>query len=67
MQRTYLTGVIGTRSYKVINRCNRMLANVDKIADMSTNDKEDYKAMVHFIRGYAYYVLLQNWGTLSYC
>ena len=48
--------------YKVINRCNRMLANVDKIADMSTNDKADYKAMVHFIRGYAYYVLLQNWG-----
>ena len=48
--------------YKIINRCNRMLANVDKVGDMSTNDKEDYKAMVHFIRGYAYYILLQNWG-----
>ena len=39
-----------------------MLEKVDKIGDMSNNDKADYKAMVHFIRGYAYYVLLQNWG-----
>ena len=48
--------------YKIIRRCNLMLEKVDKIGDMSNNDKADYKAMVHFIRGYAYYVLLQNWG-----
>ena len=48
--------------YKVINRCNRMLANVDGVGDMTDNDKAEYKAMVHFIRGYAYYLLMQNWG-----
>ena len=48
--------------YKIIRRCNLMLSKVDKIADMTNNDKADYKAMVHFIRGYAYYILLQNWG-----
>ncbi len=48
--------------YKVINRCNRMLANVDKVGDMKEGDRTEYKAMVHFLRGYAYYNLLMNWG-----
>lgn len=51
-----------TNMYKVINRCNRMLANIDNVGDMSSSDKDEYKAMVHFMRGYAYYILMQNWG-----
>lgn len=48
--------------YRVIRRCNLMLANVDDVHDMSTFDKQLYKGYVHFLRGYAYYHLLMNWG-----
>lgn len=50
------------KMYKIINRCNRMLANVDKVGDMTDTDRRAYKAYVHFMRGYAYYHLLMNWG-----
>ncbi len=50
------------RMYRVIRRCNYMLANVDKVGDMSTREKQLYKGYVHFLRGYAYYHLLMNWG-----
>ncbi|RNC63841.1 RagB/SusD family nutrient uptake outer membrane protein [Proteiniphilum sp. X52] len=48
--------------YSVIRRCNIMLANVDKVEDMNTLDKQKYRGYVHFLRGYAYYHLLMNWG-----
>lgn len=48
--------------YQVIRRCNTMLKNVDKVGNMSTRDKQTYKGYVHFMRGYAYYHLLMNWG-----
>ncbi|MEL7655056.1 MAG: RagB/SusD family nutrient uptake outer membrane protein, partial [Bacillota bacterium] len=50
------------RMYKVIRRCNTMLNEVDKVTDMSTRDRQIYKGYVHFLRGYAYYHLLMNWG-----
>jgi len=48
--------------YRVIRRCNYMLANIDGVADMTTREKQNYKGYVHFLRGYAYYHLLMNWG-----
>ncbi|GAE15855.1 RagB/SusD family nutrient uptake outer membrane protein [Bacteroides pyogenes] len=48
--------------YRVIARCNKMLVNVENVQDMTDGDKREYKAYVHFIRGYAYYHLLMNWG-----
>lgn len=48
--------------YKIINRCNRMLANVDQVQDMTDTDRREYKAYVHFMRAYAYYHLFVNWG-----
>ncbi|MFV0266016.1 MAG: RagB/SusD family nutrient uptake outer membrane protein [Draconibacterium sp.] len=50
------------RMYRVVRRCNTMLASVDNVGDMSTNEKQRYKGYVHFLRGYAYYHLLINWG-----
>lgn len=50
--------------YKVVRRCNTMLQDVDKVTDMTTREKQLYKGYVHFIRGYAYYHLLVNWGPL---
>lgn len=50
--------------YKIIQRCNKMLANVDKVGDMVDGDRREYKAYVHFMRGWAYYHLLINWGPI---
>lgn len=50
--------------YKIINRCNRMLLNVDNVGDMTDSDRRLYKSYVHFMRGYAYYHLLMNWGPI---
>lgn len=48
--------------YNVIRRCNTMLAEIDNVTDMSTREKQTYRGYVHFLRGYAYYHLLMNWG-----
>jgi hypothetical protein len=50
--------------YRIIRRCNIMLAEIDKIPDMTTMQKQEYRSYVHFMRGYAYYHLLMNWGPL---
>lgn len=50
--------------YKVVRRCNVMLKNIDNVTDMSTREKQMYRGYVHFMRGYAYYHLLMNWGPL---
>jgi hypothetical protein len=50
------------RMYRIIARCNLMLSEADNVKDMSTLDKQLYKGYVHFLRGYAYYHLLMNWG-----
>lgn len=52
------------RMYTVVQRCNKMLQNVDKIGDMTDGDRREYKAYIHFLRGWAYYHLLVNWGPL---
>lgn len=48
--------------YRVIRRCNTMLANIDKVVDMTSSEKDEYRGYVHFMRGYAYYHLFMNWG-----
>lgn len=55
---------IWPKMYTIINRCNTMLANVDKVTDMTAFDRRVYTSYVHFMRGYAYYHLLMNWGPL---
>lgn len=50
--------------YRVIARCNKMLQNVSKVEDMGEIERRRYISYVHFMRGYAYYHLLMNWGPL---
>ncbi len=58
------TMYIWDRMYKIINRCNEMLIKVKDVPGMSISQKAEYIAYTHFMRGYAYYFLLQNWGPL---
>lgn len=50
--------------YKIINRVNEMLVKVDDVPGMTRSEIAEYKGYAHFMRGYAYYLLLQNWGPL---
>jgi len=50
--------------YLVVRKCNTILANMDKVADMSTLDKRETLGYVYFMRAYAYYQLLMQYGPL---
>lgn len=50
--------------YKIVARCNKMLVEVNNVPDMTEIDRRRYVGYVHFMRGYAYYHLLMNWGPL---
>lgn len=50
--------------YLIIQRCNKMLANVNGVEDMVDSDRREYRAYAHFLRGWAYYHILMNWGPL---
>lgn len=50
--------------YIIIARCNKMLKEVYNVPDMNEIDRRRYLGYVHFMRGYAYYHLLMNWGPL---
>lgn len=44
---------VWSNMYSIIRRCNHMLAQVDKVEDMNTREKQTYKSYVHFMRGFA--------------
>lgn len=50
--------------YVIVARCNKMLKEVYNVPDMNEMDRRRYIGYVHFMRGYAYYHLLMNWGPL---
>lgn len=47
--------------YLGINRANTLLANIDR-ADMNEALREQYRGEALFLRGYYYFVLVDNWG-----
>ena len=58
-------GVFETRyhnNYKAIRRCNTILKNLDAVPGLSAQDKALMLGYIHFMRGYAYYRLLVDWG-----
>jgi hypothetical protein len=50
--------------YVIIRRANTILANLDKAADMTALDRRDILAFTYFLRAYAYYQLLMQYGPI---
>lgn len=48
--------------YKVIRKCNLILENMERPADMSTVDRRRIEGYTRFIRAYAYYNILIDYG-----
>jgi susD homolog len=69
----YITGEINSKNlgnfeerysnnYKAIRRCNTVLSNLNKVPNLNTTDRKDILGYTHFMRAYAYYRLLIDWG-----
>src|SRR5690606_18352364 len=50
------------RYYKIIRKCNSILANLDVPRDLSTADRHRIEGFTRFIRAYAYYNILVDYG-----
>jgi hypothetical protein len=50
--------------YKIIRQCNTIFARMDEASDWTTSDRLRVTAYTRFIRAYAYYNLLVNYGPV---
>jgi hypothetical protein len=51
--------------YQIIRQCNIIFARIDEATDWDTNkERSDILAYTRFIRAYAYYNLIVNWGPV---
>ena len=52
--------------FTVIRICNTALANVDKVKDMTADEKDDIRGQAFFLRGYAHLTLINYWGPMPH-
>ncbi|MDR1859860.1 MAG: RagB/SusD family nutrient uptake outer membrane protein [Bacteroidales bacterium] len=50
--------------YKIIRKCNTILARMDEAVDLTSFDKRDLLALVYFLRAYSYYNMAMLYGPL---
>lgn len=48
--------------YQIIRKCNTIFARIDETKDLTTNERFEILAYTRFIRAYAYYSLLVDYG-----
>ena len=49
-------------NYCAIRKCNTILKNLNNVPGLTTADRARMLGYIHFMRGYAYYRLLIDWG-----
>jgi hypothetical protein len=50
--------------YQIIRQCNTIFARIDEADDWTASERLGVLAYTRFIRAYAYYNLLMNWGPV---
>ena len=55
---------IWSSMYIIIRKANTILANIDNVPNMTTLDKREILGYVYFMRAYAYYKLLMQYGPI---
>lgn len=50
--------------YEAIRQADVFLANIDKVRDMTDQEKKDWKAQVKFLKGYYAFLLVQRYGPI---
>ena len=51
-----------TTLYKIIRKCNTILMKIDEVPSMATSDRINILGYTYFIRAYAYYKILMEFG-----
>lgn len=54
----------GKRMYEGIRQANVFLTNIDKVPDMTEQEKSEWKAQVKFLKAYYNFLLLQRYGPI---
>jgi len=55
---------IWTPMYQIVRKANTIFARIDECKELTAQDKREIVGYAHFLRGYAYYFLLLNYGPL---
>lgn len=55
---------IWLQNYKIIRKTNFIFHNIDQVPDITAKEKREMIAYAHFMRGYAYLQMLENYGPL---
>jgi hypothetical protein len=50
--------------YQIIRQCNTIMSRIDEARDWTNSERTLILSYTRFIRAYAYYNLLQNWGPV---
>lgn len=50
--------------YKIIRKCNNILSRINECKDLTSLEEREILGYTHFMRGYAYYNLLMNFGPV---
>jgi hypothetical protein len=50
--------------YQIIRQCNTIMARIDEASDWTNYERTQILAYTRFIRAYAYYNLVLNWGPV---
>lgn len=53
---------IWSNMYMIVRKANTILTRVDECMDLTAQDKREIVGYAHFLRGYAYYFLVLNYG-----
>lgn len=54
----------GKKMYEGIRQANVFLANIDKVPDMTDQEKKEWKAQVKFLKAYYNFLLVQRYGPI---
>lgn len=52
--------------FQVIRICNITLSKLDQVEDATPEEIEDLRGQAYFIRGFAHFALIRNWGPMPY-
>jgi len=52
--------------YTGIDRANFLLEQIDRVEDMSNENRQRYKAEARFLRAFYYFNLVQHWGDVPF-
>lgn len=55
---------IWSRMYQVIRKANTIFARINECKELTAQDRREIVGYAHFMRGYAYYFLLMNYGPI---